>query len=770
MVEREQGQVVRITTNFFNLRRSPINNVTVYSLSFTPDVEPENRQLRGQLLNAGKGEVEGRLGSFIKSGNVLYSKIRLTEPFVVEVKSHDSTTYVMMLTPAGTITGQNVDSYRMYANSALKKMLQKLDLKQVTRMPKYYDTRQIERVNQHNLEVWRGYTATFSHHLQDMLLNIDFSSKIIRDTTALDYMEEIRKNSQGNNLEQFLNNEMAGMIVMAKYGNYKCYRIERILLDVNPQSTFQTKGGTMKYTDYYKSRYNITIKNQRQPLILVTPDKRDLDKENAPRLVPELCVLTGISEEMRRDFRAMNDIAQFTRLQPQERLRVAAGLAERLHRDNACRAICDEYCMEINPSPIVVDGIKLQAETIKVGNAPSDNIPIDNKGNFVLRTKILAPKPINTWAVLTSERDAGCRDKLIKTLINKAGQVGISMGQAIQIDYQPRNLKNIIGSLHQQQGGRPVPQIALIVIGPNDKRGYNDIKEACALQSGIPTQCIKINNLNNPKKFDSIMSKIIIQMAAKTGSTPWEMLNTTPGIPLKTMVVGIDVFHDTVLRAKSVLGFVASIHPRFNNYFNTTRIHEKSGEEIGGKVGECMREALIAFFEATQKRFYPDTIIVYRDGVADSQIEAARRFEVDAIKNTIRGFQGYAPNLVYVLVNKKTNAKLYSQSNRGIDNPQPGTVVNSVIIPESQSFYLIAHAVTQGMASPTLYRVISNEGNIEIMAIAKLAFKLCYMYYNWTGGIKVPAPTMMAHKLAYLVGQSVHGTHVQALRTLPWFY
>ena len=59
---------------------------------------------------------------------------------------------------------------------------------------------------------------------------------------------------------------------------------------------------------------------------------------------------------------------------------------------------------------------------------------------------------------------------------------------------------------------------------------------------------------------------------------------------------------------------------------------------------------------------------------------------------------------------------------------------------------------------------------MDPMLVAKLAFKLCYMYYNWTGGIKVPAPTMMAHKLAYLVGQSVHGTHVPDLRTLPWFY
>jgi aubergine-like protein len=674
----------------------------------------------------------------------------------------------MILTPTGTITGENVDSYRMYANSALKKMLQQLDLKQVTKMPKYYDTRQTQRVDQHGLEVWRGYTATFSHHLRDMLLNLDFSSKIIRDTTAFQHIEDIRSQMpQGQNLEQYINNQINGMIVMAKYGNYKCYRIDRIILNENPGSSFNTKGGSMKFTEYYKNRYNITIKNMRQPLLLTTPER---GQDAGTKLVPELCVLTGISEDMRRDFRAMNDIAAFTRLAPADRLNTAIGLSRRLAEDRACRAICDEYCMEIDPRPIVVDGIKLPAEQIKVGPADSDTIGIDQRGNFVLRSRLMDSKPIDNWCILTTERDAGNRDKVIKTLMNKAQQINLRLGQPIQMDYQPRTLKDIIQRLNVPSGGRPVPQIALVVIGPNDKRGYNDIKEACALTSGIPTQCLKANNVNNPKKVDSIMSKLIVQMAVKTGSAAWQMTKNPPGIPVKTMVVGIDVFHDTVLKAKSVLGFVASIHPQFHNYFNTTRIHSKVGEEIGGHVGDCLREALVAFHEATKGRFLPETIVVYRDGVADSQIEAARRFEVEAMKRAIRTFNGYNPNLVYVLVNKKTNCKLYSQGNRGMDNPQPGTMVNSVIIPESQSFYLVAHAVTQGMASPTLYRIISNDGNVDSMAVARLAFKLCYMYYNWTGAIKVPAPTMMAHKLAYLVGQSVHATHVQALRTLPWFY
>jgi aubergine len=769
MVERSNRNLgisrVNVTTNFFRLERSPINNVSIYSYSFSPEIESDNRSLRTHLLMKGKDALEASIGMFIRAGNTLYSKILKKEPFNITVSSHDQTEYSMTIIWAGLVTGENIDSYRMYANSALKKMLQCLDLKQVTKMPKYYDIRQTQRVDQHRLEVWRGYSATFSHHLREMLLNIDFSSKIIRDTTALEAMEEIRNNPRTGNLKDALENELVGHIVMAKYGNFKCYRIEAILDGENPTMSFDTKEGSISYMEYFKTKYNILIKNTRQPLLKSFAEKGSKEI----KLIPELCVLTGISEEIKRDYRAMNDIANFTRLEPGKRLEVSTVLSHRLANDRNCKVIGGEYNIQLDPKPIIVDGLRFDPEVIKVGERDSDFVPVDRKGSFNIRGSILKSVSIDNWMVLTTERDSVHRSQLIKTLVNKAGQIGLKLGTSVQLEYNPRNVESIIKSLSSGQY-YPLPQLILVVVAPNDKKVYNEIKSSCALNLGIPTQCLKSSNITNAKKFDSIMSKLIIQIAVKTGSVAWRNLHPVPDLPIKTMVVGIDVFHDTVQKAKSVMGFVASVHPQFTNYYNTTRIHEKSGQEIAGHVGDCMIEAINAFFIATKQRFRPEVIIVYRDGVADSQISACQTFEVQSIKSNLQKFPGYNPSLVYVIVNKKTNAKLFSDNQRGYENPQPGTLINSIIIPEDKSFYLISHSVTQGMASPTLYRIIDNEREVDTIVIARLAFKLCYMYYNWTGGIKVPAPTMMAHKLAFLVGQSVHQTHLEQLRLLPWFY
>ena len=81
------------------------------------------------------------------------------------------------------------------------------------------------------MEIWRGFDVGFSHMHQDVMLNIDFTSKIIRQETVLEMLSELRREIQGGNIQQQINEMMKGMIVMANYGNNRCYRIETVLLN-----------------------------------------------------------------------------------------------------------------------------------------------------------------------------------------------------------------------------------------------------------------------------------------------------------------------------------------------------------------------------------------------------------------------------------------------------------------------------------------------------------------------------------------------------------
>ena len=58
------------------------------------------------------------------------------------------------------------------------------------------------------------------------------------------------------------------------------------------------------------------------------------------------------------------------------------------------------------------------------------------------------------------------------------------------------------------------------------------------------------------------------------------------------------------------------------------------------------------------------------------------------------------------------------------------------------------HTVTQGAVKPTHFYVAENTSKISKDAILNFTYALCFSYYNWPDSIKVPAPCMLADKVA----------------------
>ena len=91
---------------------------------------------------------------------------------------------------------------------------------------------------------------------------------------------------------------------------------------MNPLSTFPKRDGTdISIKDYYKSQHDLTIEDLDQPMLVSRPKARDRKAgQTEPfKLVPEFCLLTGMSDRMRADFNVMKDIAQHTRIGPSDR-------------------------------------------------------------------------------------------------------------------------------------------------------------------------------------------------------------------------------------------------------------------------------------------------------------------------------------------------------------------------------------------------------------------------------------------------------------------
>ena len=75
---------------------------------------------------------------------------------------------------------------------------------------------------------------------------------------------------------------------------------------MSPETTFDQNGTAVSYMEYYKKKYNESVSDNNQPLLI----HKDRKTGNEVALIPELCQLTGLSEQMRSDFRLQKDLSQ----------------------------------------------------------------------------------------------------------------------------------------------------------------------------------------------------------------------------------------------------------------------------------------------------------------------------------------------------------------------------------------------------------------------------------------------------------------------------
>ena len=78
----------------------------------------------------------------------------------------------------------------------------------------------------------------------------------------------------------------------------------------------------------------------------------------------------------------------------------------------------------------------------------------------------------------------------------------------------------------------------------------------------VPSQVIVSRTLSKKQMLMSVATKIGIQLNCKLGGEVWGC-----EIPVKNlMVVGIDVYHDSLTKGKSIGGFVASTNQTLTRY------------------------------------------------------------------------------------------------------------------------------------------------------------------------------------------------------------
>ncbi|XP_055212076.2 piwi-like protein 4 isoform X4 [Gorilla gorilla gorilla] len=650
------GIPVKLVTNLFNLDFPQDWQLYQYHVTYIPDLA--SRRLRIALLYS-HSELSNKAKAF--DGAILFLSQKLEEK-VTELSSETQRgeTIKMTITLKRELPSSSPVCIQVF-NIIFRKILKKLSMYQIGR--NFYNPSEPMEIPQHKLSLWPGFAISVSYFERKLLFSADVSYKVLRNETVLEFMTALCERTGLSCFTQTCEKQLIGLIVLTRYNN-RTYSIDDIDWSVKPTHTFQKRDGTeITYVDYYKQQYDITVSDLNQPMLVSLLKKKRNDNSEAQlaHLIPELCFLTGLTDQATSDFQLMKAVAEKTRLSP-------SGRQQRLAR-------------------LV------------------DNIQRNTNARFELET----------W--------------------------GLHFGSQISLTGRIVPSEKILMQDH----------IVMCILPSNQKTYYDSIKKYLSSDCPVPSQCVLARTLNKQGMMMSIATKIAMQMTCKLGGELWAV-----EIPLKSlMVVGIDVCKDALSKDVMVVGCVASINPRITRWFSRCILQRTMTD-----VADCLK----VFMTGALNKWYkynhdlPARIIVYRAGVGDGQLKTLIEYEVPQLLSSVaESSSNTSSRLSVIVVRKKCMPRFFTEMNRTVQNPPLGTVVDSEATRnEWYDFYLISQVACRGTVSPTYYNVIYDDNGLKPDHMQRLTFKLCHLYYNWPGIVSVPAPCQYAHKLTFLVAQSIH--------------
>lgn len=475
---------------------------------------------------------------------------------------------------------------------------------------------------------------------------------------------------------------------------------------------------------------------------------------------------------MREDHNAMKQVALYTKLTPDQRTnemqkllkqfqrldidhRRREGEAERKDNRPQPGEIMKTWNLEINPTPREVEGRILPPQSITLGGRQKIEIP--SNGQFFFKQPIVSPLALDKWILVHTGRDKSSAENFVETLYKASSTFGVEVAYPTYTECKGIRAKDFIDSAQFALSTLPNPQIIVFILPPPSTDEYRHIKKwAITQKSPLLTQVLKSKTLNNPKGLMAICSKVILQITSKRNGELWR-LDIPKEVPRKTMMIGIDVSREG---KSTYLGFASSYDPFFCKYY-TQIVKLESKQEICSTLGKSLVMALNRF-KAETKTFLPELLVIYRDGVGESQQGDLYKREFENMLDGMqKQFPEYKPKLMFATVNKKIHTRFFSKNgaaapSRGgqrgyhheggvLSNPQPGTVIHSGIIDSSiYEILLMPQYVNEGTGTPSRIHVLYDTSGLTIETFEELTNAMCYGYDNWQGAIRTPAPCKYA--------------------------
>jgi eukaryotic translation initiation factor 2C len=270
-------------------------------------------------------------------------------------------------------------------------------------------------------------------------------------------------------------------------------------------------------------------------------------------------------------------------------------------------------------------------------------------------------------------------------------------------------------------------------------------------------------NMNNLTPY---MGNLAMKLSMRLGNTNHEIAPEdlkpleASKAAVNCMMLGADVTHPSAgssMGARSIAAVVGSMDHRFAVFSGQMRLQEARQERIQDM--KDMVRKLLEQWAAKHNRM-PENLLLYRDGVSESQYDMVRDNEVSELREgwralykqrTKKDASQELPNITAIVVTKRHHTRLYPAKDAGETknkNCLPGTIVDSGITsPYYMDFYLQSHRPIVGTGRPAHYFVVKNGMGFTAHDLQNLTNNICYLYGRSTSPVSYAIPAYYADRL-----------------------
>ena len=781
---------IPIYANLYKIELERNYTLYEYAVNFAHEKDDKytlSTPFKQRIINTVSSKIAHNFKNFIFIGGALFSEQKVEGGTQISCQYH-SVEYLIDIQPTSKKIEMSKDSKMMMKQynegKGEIKTIFEIIVKEILRhnpslikdANSYFDKsheKELQAQEEYNdINIVNGYDTKVMILDSGIYLNVDKKTKISSKLNCLQliqtFIHDLKKPTKDE--IKAVNDWFENKTIETFFQNHRRLYVTNVNFERNPgNTTKKCEKGAISFSNYYDEFCQQKL-NPNSPLLYVRKKKSGKDGFFYP---PELCVMVGLTDEMLADRGLTKEITRLTKLNPTDKMDFISNIVNYMNDKNSIiyTKIIDGEKKEVRLKSAfetkelyglkIVEAKEVDKFTGRIMSLPELNGENGRIKNLGRTFKVFKAKPITSLCLFhyKNEKDA----RYLKQIMSKAKEeYGIILAKNDFKHVDSDSFDDWMLLVDKCIKTKKYNIITFLINDYLDNIGlYSKLKFYTQEQKGVVTQFIKTKSLK--KNGLSVVSNILIQMNTKIGGTSCVADFNEDIKKENLMIVGVDSsgYEDNGKLFQNI-SFCASLDEYFTNYVNkktTVTIDDYDNTQF--PIANFMEIALAEYFKIHKK--FPSGVIIYRQGISGGQ----KNYLKNEIEQLIKIFGGESDKkwlkdikikYYYVLVNKKPSLKFfekdtYNKKNRnndkGIyDNPESGLLIYDKLINSDKfEYYIQPQKVTQGTATPTCFQV--EYGNMNCPEILpKLTFDLCFLYSNWRGPVRVPAPLKYAEKLA----------------------